>query len=61
MIFQNLANFHAVGIALRLLKPELFDKNLQPYLQKIDIDAAMSEDSMKHMLNVSIHNRNRHA
>lgn len=32
-----MAKFHAVPIALRLLRPEIFDKKIRPYLKRTNL------------------------
>lgn len=33
---KNLAKFHALPIALRLLQPKIFEERVKPYLQEIN-------------------------
>lgn len=33
--WQSLAQFHALGIAIRRLQPEVFDRKIDPYLNAI--------------------------
>lgn len=51
-ILKKLAQFHAIPIALRLLKPEVFKSSVQKFLVKIDIDAGLSEQTIQRMLTV---------
>ncbi|EAT46941.1 AAEL001899-PA [Aedes aegypti] len=51
-ILNKLAQFHAIPIALRLLKPEVFNLSVQKFLVKIDIDAGLSEQTIQRMINV---------
>ncbi|XP_065075270.1 uncharacterized protein LOC135699016 [Ochlerotatus camptorhynchus] len=51
-ILRKLALFHAIPIALRFLKPEVFESSIQKYLVKIDIDASLNEQTIRRMINV---------
>ncbi|XP_058125354.1 uncharacterized protein LOC131281570 [Anopheles ziemanni] len=51
-VLQKLALFHAIPIALRYLKPELFEAGIHKYLVKIDIDAGLSEATLRQMMDV---------
>lgn len=42
---------HALGIALRMKKPEIFDEKIRPYLTPINLGANSEENIV---LNVSI-------
>lgn len=52
ILFQKLALFHAIPIALRFLKPEVFESSIQKFLVKIDIDAGLNEQTIRRMINV---------
>lgn len=52
LILRNLARFHAVPIALRYDKPDTFKEKVEPYLQKIDIDAGVEKESLMQMKQV---------
>ncbi|KAH8413074.1 hypothetical protein KR009_007804 [Drosophila setifemur] len=43
MALQYLAEFHALPLALRLLKPEVFQEQIQPFFQKFDWHAEAPE------------------
>ncbi|XP_053690679.1 uncharacterized protein LOC128739242 isoform X2 [Sabethes cyaneus] len=51
-ILKKLSLFHAIPIALRYLKPEVFKSNLQQYLIKFDIDAGLGEQTIDKMVKV---------
>lgn len=51
-ILRKLALFHAIPIALRFLKPEVFESSIQKFLVKIDIDAGLNEQTIRRMINV---------
>lgn len=51
-ILKNLASFHAVLIAYRKERPEECKEKILPYLNKLDMDAGVGEQSMKEMLEV---------
>ena len=38
LILEKLAQFHALGIAFRFSRPEVFDKTICPFLEKINLD-----------------------
>uniref|UniRef100_A0A182SWU6 Uncharacterized protein n=1 Tax=Anopheles maculatus TaxID=74869 RepID=A0A182SWU6_9DIPT len=48
----KLALFHAIPIALRYLKPEVFEAGIHKYLVKIDIDAGLSPETLRQMMDV---------
>lgn len=39
-----MAKFHALPIALRRLRPEIFDQKIRPYLQRINLYEEIDED-----------------
>lgn len=55
-----MAKFHAVPIALRLLRPEIFDKKIRPYLKRtnlyeeIDTNGEITQVSMS-VFNIIFH------
>ncbi|XP_035792721.1 uncharacterized protein LOC118466930 isoform X2 [Anopheles albimanus] len=51
-VLQKLALFHAIPIALRYLKPDEFEAGIHKYLVKIDIDAGLSADTLRQMMDV---------
>ncbi|XP_053675004.1 uncharacterized protein LOC128725295 [Anopheles nili] len=51
-VLQKLALFHAIPIALRYLKPDVFETDVHKYLVKIDIDAGLSPDTLRQMMEV---------
>ncbi|XP_052897388.1 uncharacterized protein LOC128304267 [Anopheles moucheti] len=51
-VLQKLALFHAIPIALRYLKPEVFEAGIHKYLVKIDIDAGLSPETLRQMMDV---------
>uniref|UniRef100_A0AAG5DEJ6 CHK kinase-like domain-containing protein n=1 Tax=Anopheles atroparvus TaxID=41427 RepID=A0AAG5DEJ6_ANOAO len=51
-VLQKLALFHAIPIALRYLKPDVFKAGIHKYLVKIDIDAGLSEATLRQMMDV---------
>uniref|UniRef100_A0A336LYH8 CSON005181 protein n=1 Tax=Culicoides sonorensis TaxID=179676 RepID=A0A336LYH8_CULSO len=50
LILKGLAQFHATTLALKLIKPNTFKDFLIPYIDKIDIDAGMTEDGREKMI-----------
>ncbi|XP_055542208.1 uncharacterized protein LOC129727939 isoform X2 [Wyeomyia smithii] len=51
-ILKKLSLFHAIPIALRHMKPNVFKSKLQKYLIKFDIDAGLGEQTIDKMVNV---------
>ncbi|XP_058814264.1 uncharacterized protein LOC131678265 [Topomyia yanbarensis] len=51
-VLMKLSLFHAIPIALRYLKPDVFKTNLQKFLIKFDIDAGLSAQTVERMINV---------
>uniref|UniRef100_A0A182PNH6 CHK domain-containing protein n=1 Tax=Anopheles epiroticus TaxID=199890 RepID=A0A182PNH6_9DIPT len=51
-VLQKLALFHAIPIALRYLKPDVFEAGIHKYLVKIDIDAGLSQATLRQMMDV---------
>ncbi|XP_049536424.1 uncharacterized protein LOC125951543 [Anopheles darlingi] len=51
-VLQKLALFHAIPIALRYLKPDEFEAGIHKYLVKIDIDAGLSAETLRQMMDV---------
>lgn len=45
LVLSELAKFHATFIAIKLLKPNLFKDAIFPFIDKVDIDAGMEEES----------------
>lgn len=43
-LFQNLAKFHALPIALRKLRPKDFDEKIRPYLRRINLYEEIDKD-----------------
>ncbi|XP_075153682.1 uncharacterized protein LOC142227167 [Haematobia irritans] len=43
-ILLELAKFHALPIALRLKKPEIFDKYVRPYIRRFNMNGDMAPD-----------------
>lgn len=52
-ILKHLARFHAVPIAIRYLKSEVFEKEIMPSLRKIDMSDGMPENMMMDFNNVT--------
>lgn len=50
LILQNLAKLHAVPIAIRYLNPELFQENINPILNKVELLSGMSKEMIENML-----------
>lgn len=50
--FQKLSLFHAIPIALRYLKPDVFNTSILKFLVKIDIDAGLNEQTKERMMEV---------
>lgn len=50
LVLSELAKFHATFIAIKLLKPNVFKDKIFPYIDKVDIDAGMEEDSRLAMI-----------
>ncbi|XP_055323920.1 uncharacterized protein LOC129578808 isoform X2 [Sitodiplosis mosellana] len=44
VVLENMAKFHAVPIALRLLRPKIFDEKIRPYLQPTKIFGQIDTD-----------------
>lgn len=51
-ILKKLSLFHAIPIALRLLKPEVFAPFVDKYLVQIDMDAGLNENTIQRMMSV---------
>ncbi|XP_041786515.1 uncharacterized protein LOC121601779 [Anopheles merus] len=51
-VLKKLALFHAIPIALRYLKPDVFEAGIHKYLVKIDIDAGLSQATLRQMMDV---------
>ncbi|XP_058451824.1 uncharacterized protein LOC131430687 [Malaya genurostris] len=51
-ILMKLSLFHAIPIALRYQKPDIFQSNLEKFLIKFDIDAGLGAQTVKRMVNV---------
>jgi thiamine kinase-like enzyme len=49
-ILENLAKVHATTVVLKLSKPEVFQKEVRPYLNKIDVDAGLPEEAQEKYL-----------
>lgn len=47
IILPQVAQFHALSIALRLKKPEEFNKHIRPYFRRFNANNGMSEDAKK--------------
>ncbi|XP_039429374.1 uncharacterized protein LOC120412832 isoform X2 [Culex pipiens pallens] len=51
-ILKKLSLFHAIPIALRYLKPDVFNTSILKFLVKIDIDAGLNEQTKERMMEV---------
>ncbi|XP_023297100.2 uncharacterized protein LOC111679738 [Lucilia cuprina] len=45
VILPQVAQFHALAIALRMKKPEDFNKNIRPNFRRFDVNNGMSEEA----------------
>lgn len=52
-IVQKMAKFHALPIAMRLLKPEIFDEKIRPFLQRINLYEGVDKNG--EICQVSMH------
>ncbi|XP_058059187.1 uncharacterized protein LOC131210020 [Anopheles bellator] len=51
-VLQKLALFHGIPIALRYLKPEVFESGIRKHLVKIDIDAGLGAETLRQLMDV---------
>ena len=49
-ILEHLAKVHATTVVLKYLKPDVFEKDVKPYLDKIDVDAGLPEEAQEKFL-----------
>ncbi|XP_068141602.1 LOW QUALITY PROTEIN: uncharacterized protein [Drosophila tropicalis] len=49
LILNNLAQYHALPIALRLKKPHIYDKFVRPYFRKFDMNTNIPEKERRIM------------
>lgn len=51
VLLRHLAKFHALPIAVRHHKPHLFETKFKPYLDFINVDSKLDEDTKMKMFN----------
>ncbi|XP_059221383.1 uncharacterized protein LOC106084485 [Stomoxys calcitrans] len=49
LILKEMAKFHAMPIAVRLKKPEFFDRYVRPCLKRFDMNAGLSPEDKERM------------
>lgn len=58
IILRDLAYFHALSVALRKLKPELFQTKIKPFIKKLDFGENMNDEMKQQFDDVSMSLKN---